>query len=202
MSPDEQPSQSSTSTSPSQLSKTDWAWIGFVLVTMVVTLHLLGRVAWCSCGEWVPWSWTIYSKHNSQHLIDAYSFTHMLHGVLFFGLLWPARHRLSPGTRLVVACLIEAAWEVLENSPIIIERYREATISLDYYGDSIANSVADVVCCLVGYWITSRLRWYWATAIFIAVEVTLLLTIRDSLILNIIMLTYPLDSILEWQSAS
>jgi len=172
-----------------------------VMVVMVIGLHWLGRVAWCSCGGWEPWSWKIYSEHNSQHLIDAYSFTHVLHGFVFFGVLWFLRKRVSPQTRLLMACVIEAVWEILENSPVIIDRYRTMTISLDYYGDSIANSLADVVSCLAGYWMTSRLRWYWAVAIFLAVETVLLLTIRDSLILNVIMLTYPLDGILQWQSA-
>lgn len=172
-----------------------------ILAVMCAVLVGLGRVPWCSCGVYIPWSWEVMSKHNSQHFIDAYSFTHMLHGCLFFGFLWPLRKRLSDKQRVFIACLIEACWELLENSPIIIERYREATISLDYYGDSILNSVADVFCCLLGYILTSRIRWYWSIAIFAIVELILLATIRDSLILNIIMLTYPLDSILQWQSA-
>jgi hypothetical protein len=167
-----------------------------------VTLHLLGRTLWCKCGGLSPWSWEIYSQHNSQHLIDPYFFTHVLHGFIFFGALWPLRHRLSERVRMMTAFVIEAAWEILENSPIIIERYREATISLDYYGDSIANSVSDLLACLLGYVIASRIRWYYSVTIFIVVELGLLLTIRDSLLLNVIMLVYPSDAILQWQSRS
>lgn len=171
-----------------------------MIVVLVVILHLLGRRPWCKCGGYSPWSWEIYSQHNSQHLIDPYTFTHVLHGIVFFGVLWLLRDRLSDSVRLMIAAVVEAAWEVLENTSLIIERYREATISLDYYGDSIANSVSDVLACLLGYLIASRLRWYYSVAIFLAVEVTLLLTIRDSLLLNVIMLVYPSDAILQWQA--
>ncbi|KAA5541057.1 DUF2585 family protein [Roseiconus nitratireducens] len=179
-------------------------WNGPVLATIIATmaavLWLMGRTPWCKCGQLVPWSWTVQSMHNSQHLIDPYTFTHVLHGFIFFAALWPLRSRLTAPVRITIACVIEGLWEILENSPLIIERYRAATISLDYYGDSIANSVFDVLACLLGYAIASKLRWQTATMIFLAVEVTLLLTIRDSLLLNVIMLTFPMDAILQWQS--
>ena len=170
-------------------------------LTMAVVLWLLGRRIWCKCGQWWPWSWDIYSLHNSQHLIDPYTFTHVLHGFVFFGGLWMLRHRLTAETRWTLCVIIEAVWEVLENTPLIIDRYRETTISLDYYGDSIANSVFDLAACLVGYLIAMRLRWYYTAILFFAVELALLLTIRDSLLLNVIMLLFPSESILEWQSA-
>ena len=172
-----------------------------ITALMVATLGLLGRGGWCKCAGWNPWSTEIYSMHNSQHLADAYSFTHMLHGFVFFAALWLFRKVVSSDSlRLILAVAIEAGWEVLENTPMIIDRYRETTISLDYYGDSITNSVGDVVSCILGYWIASRIRWYYTVAIFVLVESALLLLIRDSLVLNVIMLVYPVDAILQWQT--
>ncbi|MCO8122646.1 DUF2585 family protein [Stieleria sp. TO1_6] len=178
----------------------NWRDLLLVLVSLAIVLRLMGRTWWCKCGGFSPWSWQVKSEHNSQHLIDAYSFTHLLHGFVFFALLWLLRERYSPRLRLLAALVVEAAWEVVENSPFIIERYRAATISLDYYGDSIANSLCDVLSMLLGYLIASRLRWYQTLAIMIVVELVLLATIRDSLLLNVIMLIYPLDAILQWQS--
>jgi len=177
-----------------------WVPITLVLAVTGLILWALGRTFWCGCGEPVPWSWQVQSRHNSQHLIDPYAFTHVLHGVLLFGTLYPLAGRLSESARWMAATLIEAGWEVLENTPMIIERYRTATVSLDYYGDSIANSLFDIVACLIGYAITARLRWYSSVALFVIVEVVLVLTIRDSLLLNVIMLVLPSDALLEWQS--
>ena len=169
-------------------------------LAMVAVLLWLGRRPWCKCGGFSPWSWEIYSQHNSQHLIDPYFFSHVLHGFVFFAVLWPLRHRFSGATRLVAAGAVEAMWEILENSPMVIQRYREATISLDYFGDSIANSIFDLIACLLGYTIASRLRWYYVLAIFVIVELVLLATIRDCLVLNVIMLVCPSQAILDWQS--
>lgn len=168
---------------------------------MVTLLRSLGRQWWCTCGQLTPWSWNIWSSHNSQHLIDPYFFTHVLHGVIFFWCLRPLASRLSQTTRFRIALLIEAGWEILENSPVIIDRYRAATISLDYFGDSIANSVFDVIACGLGYLIASSLRWYWSLLLFAIVELTLLLTIRDTLILNVIMLVYPIEAMKTWQAS-
>lgn len=177
---------------------------------MVVILLAMGRQLWCSCGTMAPWSWQIYSEHNSQHLIDPYSFTHVLHGVVFFAVLWPLRNRsirvgnqslaVTAGFRLCIALTVEAAWEVLENTSMVIERYRATTISLDYYGDSVANSMSDLAACALGYWFASRVRWQASLILFVTVETALLITIRDSLVLNVIMLVWPIDAILHWQS--
>jgi hypothetical protein len=174
-------------------------WLAVSLV-MTSTLYGLGRRWWCECGRWNPTSWDIWSSHNSQHFIDPYFFSHVLHGVLFFWFLrWTCR-RFSDSQRLFLAFVMEAIWEILENSPFIIDRYREATISLDYVGDSIANSWFDVIACLIGYIYASKLRWPWSVALFIAIEVSLLLTIRDCLILNVVMLVYPIAAIKKFQS--
>ncbi len=164
------------------------------------TLDLMGQWWWCSCGSLVPWSWDIWSSHNSQHLLDPYFFTHVLHGMLFFAALCLLPKRVPLQVRFLITMTIEGLWEILENSPIIVERYRAATISLDYYGDSIANSISDIGACALGFWITASLRWWWSVAIFVVVELLLVITIRDCLILNIIMLLCPIEAIKQWQA--
>ncbi|MCA8924367.1 MAG: DUF2585 family protein [Planctomycetes bacterium] len=161
----------------------------------------MGRSPWCSCGSPVPWSFVVQSKHNSQHLLDPYAFTHVLHGVLFCAGTWLALGRwLGPRARLLVALSLEGGWELLENSSWVIERYRAETISLDYYGDSVINSLADVGACALGFYLARRLPLWGSLVLFCAFELLLLLWIKDSLTLNVIMLVYPLEAIRSWQS--
>jgi hypothetical protein len=169
------------------------------VAAMVVGLVLEGRVLFCGCGSWSPWISDVDSQHCSQHLLDAYSASHVLHGVVFFGVLWRLRGKLSAGWRLWACVALEAGWEVLENSPMVIDRYRTATIALGYTGDSVLNSLFDVLSCVIGYWIASRLNWKWSVAFFAAVELVMLASIRDSLSLNVLMLVYPLDVVKNWQ---
>ena len=164
-------------------------------------LASMGRRLWCACGTATPWSFDTWSSHNSQHLLDPYTASHVLHGVLFFALLWPLGQRLHIGWRASIATLIEAVWEVAENSPVIIERYRENTVSLDYFGDSIANSLGDLASCLVGFAIAARLPWRVSLGMFILTELVMAWWIRDNLTLNVIMLVHPLESIRAWQMA-
>ncbi len=172
-----------------------------VVCVASLVLWQMGRSWWCSCGSPVPWSWDIWSSHNSQHLLDPYFFTHVLHGVLFFGGLHFLMPRWSNNSRFLLAVIVEACWEILENSPIIIERYRAATISLDYFGDSILNSISDIAACALGYWLASSVRWWWSVIFVAVVEVMLLLTIRDCLTLNVIMLVHPIEAIKQWQTS-
>ncbi len=162
-------------------------------------LWIQGRVWWCQVGDWSPWSWTINSAHNSQHIIDPYSFTHILHGVLEFWLLTLIFRKVPPAWRLLMAVTIEASWEILENSTYMIEHYRAATISLNYFGDSIVNSLSDITCCALGFSIAYKLKFWKSLALFVATELILIFTIRDSLIINLIMLIHPLDAIKAWQ---
>ncbi|HVO31077.1 MAG TPA: DUF2585 family protein, partial [bacterium] len=154
-------------------------------------LRFFGRRWWCACGSPIPWSTEVNSRHNSQHLFDAYSPTHVLHGLAFYALAFLVARRAPLAWRFAAVAIAEAAWEMVENSSFVIERYRAATISLDYYGDSILNSLSDVGCCLFGFWLASRLPAWASLALFVAVELVLVLTIRDSLTLNVIMLVWP-----------
>jgi hypothetical protein len=173
--------------------------IAAIVLSAVVILNLEGRAWWCPAGDLVPWSWQIWSQHNSQHLVDPYSFTHILHGVLEYWLLGSLFPKLKPVWRLVIAVCVEASWEVAENSSYVIERYRRETISLNYFGDSIINSISDIICCTTGFAIAHKLRFWKSFAVFMLTETVLILWIHDSLIINIIMLLWPIDAIKKWQ---
>lgn len=169
-------------------------------LAMVAILRLEGRVWWCACGQSNLWAADPHSAHSSQHLVDPYTFTHVLHGVLLCGLLawgWP---RLTAAQAVCAAALLEAAWEVLENSPFVIERYRTATIAMGYRGDSIVNSLGDLGSCTLGFLLARRIGWRWSTALVVVVELALLLTIRDNLFLNVVMLIHPVEAIKAWQA--
>jgi hypothetical protein len=172
-----------------------------VVIAMTAYLILQGRVWWCQQGDLSPISLAVNSPHNSQHLLDAYSFSHLLHGVIFFGLFWLLRKHWPMPERFFVATLIEIVWETLENSPIIIAKYRANTMSLDYSGDSILNTLADIACCIGGFFLAQKLGLWWSVALIVVVELTLLFLIRDNLTLNVIMLLFPIDAIKQWQSA-
>lgn len=177
-----------------------WLAAGAMVVGMVVVLRLLGRVWWCACRTPTPFSTDVHSSHNSQHLLDAYSFSHLLHGVIFFFTLRFLLPWVVPGIRLLAALAIEIGWEIVENSPMVIDRYRTATASLGYSGDSIVNSVGDVLSCLLGIYVALRLGWRWSLGLFVAVELAMLYLIRDNLTLNVLMLLWPIDAIRQWQS--
>ena len=173
--------------------------IAIIILAAIIALDLMGRVWWCQAGDYSPWSWTVLSRHNSQHLIDPYSFTHVLHGILEFWLIGLVFRKVPIGWRFVIAIFIESSWEVVENTNYVINRYREATISLNYYGDSILNSLADIVCCGLGFLLAQKIKLWRSLAVFVAMEVILLFWIRDSLLVNILMLVWPLDSVRSWQ---
>jgi hypothetical protein len=171
-----------------------------VTLLMAIVLWAQGRIWWCKSGDWVVYvhqAWN--SSHTSQHLFDPYTFTHVLHGVLAFWLSGVLLKRFEMNWWFVAAIVGETAWEVLENSSYIIEKYRENTASLDYFGDSIMNSVGDVLACAVGFAVAAKLGAWRSLAFFIAVEAVLLLWIRDGLMLNILMLIYPFESVKSWQ---
>lgn len=172
-----------------------------VLLGMTAVLTMMGRPLWCACAGWEPWVGDIWSRHNSQHLLDPYSVTHFQHGLVFYALLWLAlRHKTDVRQRFVLALALEAAWEILENSPLIIQRYRQATISLDYLGDSLGNSLGDLLACAAGYGVAAVLPVAGTVGVFLLCEVGMLLAYRDSLLLNVLMLVAPSESIRRWQA--
>jgi hypothetical protein len=178
-----------------------WPWlvIAIVVVSAIALLRLEGRLWICSCGQVWLWAGDTKSADNSQHIFDPYSFTHVLHGFVFYALLAVALPRLPTLWRLALSIAIEAAWEVIENSPAIIDRYRQATLALGYEGDTVVNSLADIVCCGIGFALARRLGFRRSLAVFILTEAVLILWIRDSLILNVVMLLYPIEAIKNWQ---
>jgi len=177
-----------------------------IIVAAAVILLAMGRVPVCTCGTIKLWHGTVQSAENSQHLSDWYTPSHVIHGVLLYGGLWLlsriARRPISVGTRLVLATLLEAGWEVVENTDFVIDRYRETTIALDYYGDSIVNSVADMVAMVLGFVLAWRLPVAASVALVLVLEIGVAAMIRDNLALNVLMLLYPLDAIKAWQAGA
>ena len=178
-----------------------WPWLALAAVTAaaMLQLHRQGRLWSCACGRVLLWSGDAWSADNSQHLFDPYSFTHILHGFLFCGLLSWLLPRVPWVWRLALAISIEAVWEVFENSAFVINRYRETTLALGYTGDTVINSFGDMVACGLGFMLARRLGLRRALLIFLLTEIALVIWIRDSLLLEILMLIYPVEAIKAWQ---
>ena len=176
-------------------------WIVSLAATAVtiVILRGEGRRWWCACGELYLWASNINSSHCSQHLFDPYSFTHVEHGLIAFSLLTWLRPGWSVTWRMCATVLYACGWEILENSTYIIERYRAHTLALNYLGDSVGNSMGDILSCVTGFAIASKLGLRRTLVLFVVLELMLLVIIRDNLTLNIVMLLYPVNGIKAWQ---
>lgn len=172
-----------------------------LFIAQIAILYFMGRIPICECGYIKLFEPGVNSPGNSQHVADWYTPSHIIHGFLFYGLGWLILRRAPLSARLSLAVLIEAAWEILENSPIIIDRYRSATMALGYNGDSILNSAMDTVSMVIGFFIAARLPVWMTVAIAIFFELLTGYLIRDNLTLNVLMLISPVDAVREWQSA-
>ena len=173
-----------------------------LLIVTALWLWLSGRDLICPCGTIALFTNDPMSPEASQQVADWYTLSHIIHGLLFFAALWLVARRLSWGWRLTIATAIEAGWEMVENSATVIERYRQTTVSSDYNGDSVLNAVADIVAMFLGFWLAGRLPIWASVAMIIGFELFTAWLIRDGLALNVLMLLWPVQSVLEWQAAA
>jgi Protein of unknown function (DUF2585) len=177
-----------------------------IIAAVALTLWSMGRLPICKCGTIKLWHGAVVSSENSQHISDWYTPSHIIHGFIFYGVYWLAQRlsgRMIPlAVGLIAAILVESLWEIAENTDTVINRYREATIALDYFGDSILNSVADIAAMIIGFFVARRLPVLVTVLLALAMELLVGALIRDNLTLNVIMLLYPLDWIKAWQTGS
>ena len=171
---------------------------GFIGATAII-LYTMGQPLICKCGYVKLWHGVVLSSENSQHLSDWYTPSHIIHGILFFGFFTLILRKAGIALRLALALVVECAWEILENTDMIINRYRESTISLDYFGDSVVNSSADIFAMVLGFFLASRLPVWASIAIIVFFEALTAYLIRDGLALNILMLAWPLEAVKAWQ---
>jgi Protein of unknown function (DUF2585) len=181
------------------IERRHWLFAFAIIIVTIGILVAMDRPLICTCGYVKIWEGQVNGPGNSQHIADWYTPSHITHGMLFFGIGYLLVRRHALGWRMVGAVALEMIWEIIENSPFIINRYREATLAVGYSGDSILNSVADGGWMLAGFLIASRLPWYATVAIILLFELFTLFMIRDNLTLNIVMLLAPIDAIKIWQ---
>jgi hypothetical protein len=189
------------STTP-RTSIVPWLWAIGITLAVAIILLLMGREPICKCGYIKLWHGVVVSSENSQHITDWYTPSHIIHGFIFYGLTWVFFRNKSLAFRLALATLVEGAWEIVENTDAVIQHYREATISLDYYGDSVLNSVCDILAMIAGFFFARKAPIWVTVALAIGFELFTGFMIRDNLTLNVIMLLSPIDAIKTWQAGA
>lgn len=182
------------------ITRTHWIIVAAIFAASAAVLFAMDRPPICTCGTVKLWEGVVNGPGNSQHIADWYTPSHIIHGFIFYGLARLALRRQAVGVWLIAASIVELAWEIFENSPIIINHYREATMAVGYSGDSILNSIADGGWMVAGFLVAARLPWKATLAIAIVFELFTLAVIRDNLTLNVVMLVSPVDAIREWQA--
>ena len=183
------------------MKKNLWPLLAFVavLAATAIQLHRQGRFWLSASGRVTLWVSNAWSSETSQQFFDPYTFTHVLHGIALCALVSLILPKLAVSWRLWVSVTLEALWELFENTNFIINRYRDATAALGYTGDTVVNSLGDILACAAGFLLAWRLGLRRSILVFVSVEVVLLIWIRDSLLLEVLMLIYPVDFIKAWQ---
>jgi hypothetical protein len=184
-----------------RLERRHWVFIALIVLATVAIEWWMGRLPFGPDGRFGWFEGDIWSAAQSQRVADPYSVTHLAHGFLFYGLLFLVARRQPVTVRLLAAITLEAIWEILENSPIVIDRYRAVTIAQGYVGDSILNSVSDIAMAGIGFLMAWRLPVMVSLALVVVAEILMVYFYRDNLTLNIVMLLWPMDAIREWQMA-
>lgn len=183
------------------MTRTQIAIVAAIVLVAGAAIYAMGHPLICKCGTVKLWHFDVVSAENSQHIFDWYTPSHIIHGFLFYALFWLIAPKSSFGLRLILAVLLEASWEVIENTEYVINQYRETTVALDYYGDSVLNSVSDMLFMIVGFVLAAKWPVWLIVVLTIALEVFTGFMIRDGLALNVIMLLWPSEAILQWQNA-
>jgi len=177
-----------------------WIGAGLLIALTIATEVFEGRHPFCTCGHIALWHGPIDAE-TSQQILDWYSPSHLIHGLLFYAIGFLLLRRLPVTVRFLIALAVECGWEMIENSPLIIDRYRTATAALGYSGDSILNSMSDIACMSIGFLIARRLPWPASLLLAVGLELLTLAIIRDNLTLNVLMLVHPIAAIRAWQGA-
>jgi hypothetical protein len=179
-----------------------WIVMAAIFGVAAVALRLEGQRWWCACSQRFLWVGDVWTSHCSRHLADAYTLTHFSHGLIFFSVFALLMPRVRLAWRLCVSVALAAAWEVFENSEFVINRYRESTMSVEYLGDSVLNSLGDMLACVLGFAFARRFGIVTAMLVFVVIEIALMIAIRDNLTVGTLMLVFPIDVIREWQLAA